>query len=645
MPGKGSRRRIPAPRRAHVILIGVLGALAAGIMFFDWNWLRGPLVNYLAKTSGREVRVDDLQVALGWPLAPTVRLRGVYVQNAEWSSREPLATAGEVAFTLAWNSLWSERIMIKRLELVDADINLHRKADGLRNWRLTDPEDRGPGAVRIMTLAAQRSKMRFVNDGIDLDIVATTAPADAAASADALPNHLTVNGKYQGVKFSGAARIGTVMSFRASGAWFPIRGYVAAGKTRLDIDGRLADIFDLGPVDAKIRLAGDTLSNFYPFLKFKPPPTRAFRVEAKVSQENDKYVFAQIKGKFGDSDIAGDASYDRQPERPVATANLRSGSAELADLVFLAGMDYHVVLPNQGAGGEAGGGRPAAGRALHTEPLQHVDAHVKLDVKKLRAGSWPVDSLQLAAALVDGMLTVNALDVGAAGGHIVGSFEFEAKAAPPVARATLDARNLRLERLLKPRPNEVASAGAIRSHLQLSAHGKSFSAMLANATGTLAAVVEDGVISNLADAKLALNLGKALGLRLGGDRAIALYCGAVALDFRAGIGKSKALVLETEQTHTDGAAVIDLRDQKFELVLTPQPKKPGIFTLNSSIRVQGAFKDAGFKIDDRVPLREAGAAASPATIANLFRPLLSDRRATGSCTRVLTPVRTPLPRK
>ena len=62
MPGKGSRRRIAAPRRAHVILIGVLSALAAGIMLFDWNWLRGPLVNYLAKKSGREIRVDDLQV-------------------------------------------------------------------------------------------------------------------------------------------------------------------------------------------------------------------------------------------------------------------------------------------------------------------------------------------------------------------------------------------------------------------------------------------------------------------------------------------------------------------------------------------------------------------------------------------------------
>ncbi len=640
MLGKDSRPRIPALRRAHVIVIGVLIALAAGIMLFDWNWLRGPFVNYLAKKSGREVRVDDLHVALGWPLAPTLRLRGVYVQNAEWSSREPMATAGEAAFTFAWSSLWSERIMVTRLELVDADITMHRKADGLRNWRLTTPEDRGPGTVRVMTLAAQRSKIHFVNEGIDFDIVAAFAPADGAASADALPNHLTVNGKYQGAKFAGAARIGTVMSFRESGEWFPIRGYVAAGKIRLDIDGRLADIFDLGPVDAQIRLAGDTLSNVYPFLKFKPPPTRAFRVEAKVSQENDKYEFAQIKGKFGDSNIAGDASFDRKPARPVATANLHSGSADLADLVFLAGMNHHVVLPKQGAGGEAGDGRPSSGRALNTEPLQRFDAHVKLDIKKLRAGSLPVDSLQLAADLVDGVLNVNALDVGAAGGHIVGSFEFETKAAPPVARATLDARNLRLERLLKPRPNEVASEGAIRSHLKVSAHGKSVSAMLANATGTIAAVVEDGVISNLADAKLALNLGKALGLRLGGDRAIALYCGAVALDFRDGIGKSKALVIETEQTHTDGAAVIDLRAQKFELLLTPQPKKPGIFTLNSSIRVQGAFTHAGYKIDDRVPLREAGAAASAATIANLFRPLLGDHRATGSCARVLTPVRT-----
>jgi hypothetical protein len=73
--------------------------------------------------------------------------------------------------------------------------------------------------------------------------------------------------------------------------------------------------------------------------------------------------------------------------------------------------------------------------------------------------------------------------------------------------------------------------------------------------------------------------------------------------------------------------------------LTPQPKKPGIFTLNSSIRVWGAFKNASFKIDDRVPLRQNGTAVAPTIIASIFRPLLSKRRDS-PCARLLAPVDT-----
>jgi uncharacterized protein involved in outer membrane biogenesis len=193
--------------------------------------------------------------------------------------------------------------------------------------------------------------------------------------------------------------------------------------------------------------------------------------------------------------------------------------------------------------------------------------------------------------------------------------------------------------VMAPRPAEAASAGGVRSQLRVSGRGKSFAAIAASANGTLAALVDDGNISNLVDAKLALNLGKALGLRIRGDRTIPLYCGAAAFEFRDGIGKSQALLLETGQTHTDGTGVIDLRDQKFDLLLTPQPKKRGIFTLNSSIRVQGAFKDASFKIDDRVPLRQNGATAPPATIATIFRPLL-DKRPDSPCAQLLAPVRT-----
>src|SRR5205085_9232864 len=120
-----------------------------------------------------------VELKWAWPVVPTVHLRGVRIENAQWAStREPMAVASEAAFTFALKGLWSERTIVTRLLLVDAVINMERKADGLRNWRLKDPEDRGPGTVRVMSLTALRSKLHFINEAIDFEIAAETKPAE-----------------------------------------------------------------------------------------------------------------------------------------------------------------------------------------------------------------------------------------------------------------------------------------------------------------------------------------------------------------------------------------------------------------------------------------------------------------------------------
>src|SRR5262249_46821881 len=132
-------------RRSGLVLAVLLGSLlvvAAGAALFDWNWLRGPLERYLSEKSGRQITIGELQVTPG--LVPTIRLRDVHVANASWADHRPMAVAGEAAFTVSIQSMWSEAPIISRLLLVDADVDLERQANGLRNWRLTNPEYRGP---------------------------------------------------------------------------------------------------------------------------------------------------------------------------------------------------------------------------------------------------------------------------------------------------------------------------------------------------------------------------------------------------------------------------------------------------------------------------------------------------------------------
>ncbi|HEV7822877.1 MAG TPA: hypothetical protein VGO84_16960 [Burkholderiales bacterium] len=112
--------------RRHAVLLGIILALTAGAMLFDSNWLRGPLVNYLEKKSGRHIRIDDMHLSIAWPFVPTLRLRGVNIENASWASRQPMAVAREVAFTFQMTSFWAEHTIVTHMSLADADISMER---------------------------------------------------------------------------------------------------------------------------------------------------------------------------------------------------------------------------------------------------------------------------------------------------------------------------------------------------------------------------------------------------------------------------------------------------------------------------------------------------------------------------------------
>jgi len=237
---------------------------------------------------------------------------------------------------------------------------------------------------------------------------------------------------------------------------------------------------------------------------------------------------------------------------------------------------------------------------------------VKLEATKLHAAALPMlDSLRAAAELADGVLELKPLTIGVAGGQVSGTLRVDAREQSVSARARLDFRNLKLERLLSSLAAKAGTEGLLRGEIALGGRGQSIAAILGNASGSAVARVDGGRISNLADAKLGLNFGKMMSVMLRGDRDIAINCGAIAVDLASGAGKTRTVVLDTAQTHTEGAGTLNLRAERWELLLNPKPKKPGLLTRHASIRVAGSFRDAEISIEDRIALGRSVRAEPP----------------------------------
>jgi len=75
-------------------------------------------------------------------------------------------------------------------------------------------------------------------------------------------------------------------------------------------------------------------------------------------------------------------------------------------------------------------------------------------------------------------------------------------------------------------------------------------------------------------------------------------------------------VLDTEQTRTVGVATIDVRAENWQLLLTPQPKNPGLFTRRASIRVDGTFRQAKVSIQERIALRGSNDRTDSSTLSS-----------------------------
>ncbi len=591
------------------ILLGIAGVFLLAALLFDSNWLRQPLERYLTEKSGRAVSIEHLNVHLGLDLSPHVTLRGVNIENAKWAAPRPMAVIGEASFSFSLLSTLRGVTIVPLLILSDADIDMEKQADGLRNWRITHPDDRGPAKVKVHLLEAHRSRIRFVDRGRDLDMMASASdlPAERTAAiakqagdpAARFTSTVDFSGTYRGARFSGRALTGPALSFLDSGEYFPVRGSAVSREVRLEVDGRIADLLELGAVDANLRIAAPSLAALKPFAPGTLPASHPFDFTLHLVKRDDEYDATNVKGRLGASDLAGAFSVSAKAEPNKVRAKLRSASANLADFTSITAHEEAPATDAPAGGASSHPGKFFPATNLHAERWKTLDAEFDFDARKFSAPeSAAVESLRFTGIMRNGALSLKALRIGVAGGEAVGTFALDGRTSPLTGDVALQVRGVRLERLFT-RLADLAAPGPLAGRIRFTGRGDSIAAIMGHATGDVAGLLEGGSISNKLDAKIGLDLGKFVSLYFRGDRDVPVNCAALMFTFKDGAGTARLLRLDTEQTRVEGSGAVTLGDEKFDLRFRPQPKQPGLLALHSVIRVEGDLVRPSIKLDKR----------------------------------------------
>lgn len=610
----------PVLIKVGAVLLGLVVALVLFVAFFPWDVLREPVNRYVSERTGRKFEITrKLDVKPGLHLA-TVELDGVEFANPEWARDPYLLRADRAEFEIAYWRLLFGKLVLPRLKLSSPAIGLQLEEDGRRTWALSKDSSDTSTVPSIGFVQVDGGTLNFLAKHQELDLHAEFTYDNSSGD---MPLQYAIKGLLHRQPLRGNGRTGDVLQLNSGARTpFPIEIDLRAGTAHLIAKGTVAELASLDGLDAQVDMRGQNLGNLYPVLGIALPQTPPYAIKGNLRKNGDLWALRTLAGRLGLSDIAGDMQFDKGQKVPHLGGVLRSRVLDMDDLGPLIGL-----APTERSARAVEGvtppptiaqtkqGRPDPNRKvlpdspLDFERLRAMNADVKYVADRIdNVRQLPLDKGSVQVTLKDGVLTLDPLDLGVAGGKVAGKVRIDATQNPADIRAALEVRSMQLERLIPKADKLKSSFGKLNGRINLSGRGNSVAGWLGGASGDVAAMTGRGQMSNLLLEVFGLDGGEIIKFLLEGDREVTLRCAALAFDVSKGTMHGRNLLLDTSDTIFNGTGDISLADETMNIVMRPQPKDKSILSVRTPLLIRGTFASPKVGIE-ATPLAARGAAA------------------------------------
>lgn len=619
------------------ILVGVLALLAVLVLviaFFPWDAMRGPINRYVSDQLGRRFEITrHLSVDLGRTV--TVRADGIEFANPEWARKPYLVKATAAEFDIKLFPLLAGRVEIPRIALTEPQIGLQMEPDGRRTWALSrDTSDEG-AVPRIDALLIDRGTLDYEASAQGASINVQFSLAQEATGQ--LPLSYKASGKWKNEPFSASGRTGGVLQLSKDlEAPFPIEVNAVAGKTSLKAKGTIANLADLAGIDATFDLQGRNLEELYKLLGVVLPSTPPYKLRGKLAKHGKVWAASQIQGTLGSSDLSGTLSFDQSGAVPLLSGKVQSRLLDFADLAPVIGLPPPSGPTQTGTAASTVGSPPAtvAPVTKTAAATRKVLPVATLDVSRLKAMNadvvysaadirhvevLPLDKGSVHVKINAGVMALEPVSLGIAGGTVAGSIRVDANVMPAAFTTRLDVRAVQLNKLFPAVETSKSSLGKISGQFDLKGRGNSVAQMLGSASGDMAVLMGKGEMSNILLEFMGLDGGEVIKFLVRGDRNVRLRCAAAAFGVNQGLMTSKTIVLDTADTVINGRGTVNLANETLDLVLDPAPKDQSILSFRSPLRIGGTFASPSAGPDKAALAGRAGVAIA----LGILNPLLA----------------------
>ncbi|KVM74873.1 AsmA family protein [Burkholderia stagnalis] len=445
---------------------------------------------------------------------------------------------------------------------------------------------------------------------------AGAAPAASAGAADYTIGW-TVDGTYKKGHVAGSGKIGNVLGLQGGGAQrpFPVQASLHFGDTTLALVGTVTDPAHLAAVDLRLWLAGTSMAHLYDVTGITLPETPPYATDGHLIGQfrasGNVFKYEDFTGRVGGSDLTGTLVYVSREPRPLLSGTLVSKLLRFADLAPLIGADTNASKARRGAPAAQPANKSLPVETFRTERWKKMDADVRFTGQRIiKSPSLPITGLTTHVVMQDGVLTLNPLNFGVAGGTLASNVYLDGRGTPLQGRFTLQARHLKLKQLFPTFKVMQTALGEVNGDAALSATGNSPAALAATSNGEVKTLVTDGTVSLLLMEAAGLNVANVVYEKLFGDRDVKINCAAADFVATNGVLDSRVFALDTEDAVIGMNGTVNLRDETMNLTIRPHTKGFRIVSLRSPLYVTGTFKQPHVGVKPGALIARGGAAVA-----------------------------------
>jgi hypothetical protein len=574
---------------AGLIVVAVI-ALYVIVSTYDFNNLKPRIEKAALEATGRQLVLGgDINLDIG--LSPSLVVEDIRFANAEWGSRNNMATVERFEVQVALIPLISGDIEIKRLVAVRPDILVEKGSNGQSNLAMkpaketrpekpAQPEEAGGGlpVLTVYDLRVQDANLTYRDQQTGQSASLKLARFEAQSTSGQSPIQLDLEANVNDIDVSLAGSLGSIKALTDPSVAWPIDVTLRGPGGSVDLEGEIQD--PMTPKGIALALAAEVTDpgKLNQALGREVPLQKPLTVKARASDPQAKvYALKDLEVVHGQSDLKGSCTVGLAGSRPSVALDLTSDTIDLAWLQKTGGSKPKGDKAAKAEPAQSDRNRVFPAEPLPVEALKSVDAAVTFQAGEVILPSTTVQDLQLKLELKNGNLTVSPMQAAVGGGTLKGQVQARTVTSGLKTALTMNADKVDLGSLIGEIKGKSRFTGQMKTDIELQGQGGSVAGIMAGLDGKVKLAVSNGTVDNqylnLLGSDLRAGMFRLLNPVKEKTDQVRVNCLITMLDINSGLADIAVMVFDTPVMTVRGDGDINLQTEALNVALAPKPKE------------------------------------------------------------------------